>query len=148
MVGLPARSTEQESAAGVGAGAASGDTKLQQLLHHISRSRPDWAQVTRDWDALGAAVPMLVRLSPRAPAELAARPTDVALGRDLGMDRSTAGDRVAAAVARAGGSRLAVSKALQVEEASLLQAEEQILLQRRNADARAISRAREQARSS
>lgn len=148
MVGLPAspRTLKVRSAEAARARApvsGSGDTKLQQLLHHISRSRPDWAQVTHDWDSVGRAEPMLVRLSPRASAVLGA---SRGMAADPGwLHSSAAGARVAAvtaAVARAGGSRMAVSNALEVEEASLLKAEEKILLQRRASDARAIARAR------
>ena len=60
---------------------------------------------------------------------------------------SVQGGRVAGAVAQAGGTRVAVTTALEVEEAQLLKAEETILLQRRRAAARALASSRAAARS-
>lgn len=120
--------------------AAGGDTKLQQLLHHISRSRPDWAQVTHDWDVVGEGVPALLRLSAHARTVL----KHLSSRQSLAGSRvvSAQGGRVAVAVAEAGGRRVAVASALEVEEAQLLKAEESILLQRRQAAARALSSSR------
>ena len=40
-----------------------GDDKLQELLHHLSTSRPDWAQVTKAWDAVGTGLSLSLSLS-------------------------------------------------------------------------------------
>ena len=80
---------------------------------------------------------MLARLSPHGAAAL--RGAAAGQGR-IGQAESLASRGVGGgASSEASGSRLAVSDALKVEEASLLRAEEGLLLQRRAAEARAIA---------